>query len=168
MPLSVREVLNEELDDWARLGVFGHEEARRPWISHHENLTAGLAILAGARANEVIAMNSLTANIHMMLASFYRPAGARTKILMEAGAFSSDRHAVASQIAWHGLDPSTNLIELGPRPGEDLIAESAIEAYLAQHGSSVALVLWPGIQFRTGQSFDPRATRSRCASLPAR
>ncbi len=154
MPLAVRDVLNEELDDWARLGVFGHEEARRPWIPYHENLTAGLATLAGARPNEVIAMNSLTANIHMMLASFYRPSGTRTRILIETGAFSSDRHAVASQIAWHGLDAAANLIELGPRAGEDLIPESAIEEYLAQHGSSVALVLWPGIQFRTGQAFD--------------
>jgi kynureninase len=154
MPLAVRDVLNQELDDWARLGVFGHEEARRPWIPYHENLTAGLCALTGARANEVIAMNSLTANIHMMLASFYRPSGARSHILIEAGAFTSDRHAVTSQIAWHELDPAINLIELGPRAGEDLISESAIEEYLAQHGASVALVLWPGIQFRTGQAFD--------------
>ena len=94
MPLAVRDVLNEELDDWARLGVFGHEEARRPWIPYHENLTAGLCALTGAKPNEVVAMGSLTANIHMMLASFYRPSGERRKILIEAGAFTSDRHAV--------------------------------------------------------------------------
>jgi kynureninase len=153
-PLAARTVLNEELDDWAKLGVLGHEAARRPWIPYHENLTAGLKLLAGAKAHEVIAMNSLTVNIHMMLASFYRPAGARTKILIETGAFSSDRHAVTSQIAWHGLDPARELIELAPAPGEDLISEAAIEALLERQGAEIALVLWPGVQFRTGQSFD--------------
>jgi kynureninase len=154
MPLAAREVLNEELDDWARFGVFGHEEARRPWIPYHENLTAGLCALTGALPNEVVAMGSLTANIHMMLASFYRPADERRKILIEAGAFTSDRHAVTSQIAWHGFNPAADLMELAPAPGEDLVAESAIEACLAQHGASIALVLWPGLQFRTGQAFD--------------
>jgi kynureninase len=154
MPLAVRDVLAEELDHWARCGVFGHEEGRRPWIPYHENLTAGLCALTGARAKEVVAMNSLTANIHMMLASFYRPAGERRKILIESGAFTSDRHAVASQIAWHGLSPSTELIELAPAAGEDLVPESAIEQCFAQHGASIALVLWPGVQFRTGQAFD--------------
>ena len=154
MPLDVRTVLSEELDDWARYGVFGHEAARRPWIPYHENLTAGLSELAGAKPNEVVAMNTLTTNLHMMLASFYRPSGDRRKILMEAGAFSSDRHAVASQIAWHGLDPNLELIELAPVPGEDLVSESAIEAVLERDGAKIALVLWPGIQFRTGQAFD--------------
>ena len=99
-------------------------------------------------------MNSLTVNLHLMLASFYRPTGKRTRILIESGAFSSDRHAVASQIAWHGLDPGTHLLELAPRAGEDTVAESAIEACLAQHGEEIALALWPGVQFRTGQSFE--------------
>jgi len=154
MPLAARERVNEELEDWAQLGVFGHEEARRPWIPYHEHLTAGLCHLTGASPREVIAMNTLTVNIHVMLASFYRPEGARRKILIEAGAFSSDRHAVTSQIAWHGLDPAQNLIELAPAAGEDLVPESAIEACLAAAGPEVALVLWPGVQFRTGQSFD--------------
>lgn len=161
MPLTARAVVNEELEDWSKLGVLGHETARRPWIPYHENLTAGLQALTGSLPSEVIAMNSLTANIHMMLASFYRPAGTRTKIVIEAGAFSSDRHAVASQIAWHGLDPERELIELAPREGEDLIPESAIEALLEKQGSEIALVLWPGVQFRTGQSFDVgRLTRA--------
>jgi kynureninase len=160
-PLAARALVNEELDDWAALGVRGHEEARRPWIPYHENLTAGLQYLTGARASEVIAMNSLTVNIHMMLASFYRPNGSRTKILIEAGAFSSDRHAVASQIAWHGLDPRTSLVELAPVAGQALIPEAAIEAYLEKSGGEVALVLWPGVQFRTGQAFDiARLTRA--------
>lgn len=154
MPLSARDLISEELDDWARLGVEGHEHARRPWIPYHENLTPGLAALTGARDGEVVAMNSLTANLHLMLASFYRPQGRRTRILMEAGAFSSDRHAVASQIAWRGLDPEGTLIELAPRAGEDLVSEEAIEACLAARGGQIALVLWPGVQFRTGQAFD--------------
>jgi kynureninase len=153
-PLAARELLLQELDEWSRLAVQGHEHGRRPWVPYHENLTAGLAALTGARPGEVIAMNSLTVNLHLMLASFYRPAGKRTKILIESGAFSSDRHAVASQIAWHGLDPGTHLIELAPRAGEDTVAHSAIEACLAEHGEQIALVLWPGVQFRTGQSFD--------------
>ena len=99
-------------------------------------------------------MNSLTVNLHLMLASFYRPAGERRRILIEAGAFSSDRHAVASQIAWHGLDPESTLLELAPRAGEDTVSEAAIEACLAAHGGQIALVLWPGVQFRTGQVFD--------------
>jgi kynureninase len=102
LPLAARELVNEELDDWASLGVLGHERARRPWIPYHENLSAGLASLAGAFPDEVIAMNSLTVNLHLMLASFYRPQGRRNRIVIEAGAFSSDRHAVASQIAWWG------------------------------------------------------------------
>ena len=153
-PLAARELLAQELDEWSRLAVQGHEHGRRPWVPYHENLTAGLAALTGAHPGEVIAMNSLTVNLHLMLASFYRPAGQRAKILIESGAFSSDRHAVASQIAWHGLDPGTHLIELAPRAGEDTVAHSAIEACLAEHGDEIAVVLWPGVQFRTGQSFD--------------
>jgi kynureninase len=153
-PLAAREVVDAELDAWARLGVQGHDEASRPWVPYHENLTAGLAALTGARPDEVIAMNSLTVNLHLMLASFYRPAHPRSQILMEAGAFSSDRHAVTSQIAWHGLDPDAELIELTPAPGEDLLTHEAIEACLAERGERIALVLWPGVQFRTGQAFD--------------
>ena len=161
LPLAARDVVNQELDDWATFGVLGHEEARRPWIPYHDNLTAGLQHLTGARASEVIAMNSLTINIHVMLASFYRPAGARRKIVIEAGAFSSDRHAVASQIAWHGLDPHRDLVELVPKSGEDLLSEATVETYLEKSGAEVALVLWPGVQFRTGQAFDiGRLTRA--------
>lgn len=168
-PLAARERILEELNDWGRLGVLGHESARRPWIHYHETLTPGLQHIAGARASEVVAMNSLTIDLHLMLASFYRPRGARKKILIEAGAFSSDRHAVATQIAWHGLDPHTDLLELGPRPGEDLVPEDAIEMLLSKRGHEIALVLWPGVQFRTGQAFDldriTRAARSVGAAV---
>jgi kynureninase len=149
MPLAARRLVDQELDDWARLAVLGHEAATRPWIPYHENLTAGLAYLAGARPDEVIAMNSLTVNLHLMLASFYRPVGNRVKIVIETGAFSSDRHAVVSQLAWHRQNINTALVELAAEPGAE-----GVEAYLAQHGDEVALVLWPGVQFRTGQAFD--------------
>ena len=154
MPLAVKDRIAEELDDWARLGVLGHESARRPWIHYHENLTAGLQHIVGAKASEVVAMNSLTIDLHLMMASFYRPSGARRKILIEAGAFSSDRHAVATQIEWRGLDPRVDLVELPPRKGEDLVSEDAVENYLSKRGGEIALVLWPGVQFRTGQAFD--------------
>jgi len=151
MPLDARRLVDQELDDWARLAVLGHESAARPWIPYHQNLAAGLAYLTGARPDEVVAMNSLTVNLHLMLASFYRPAGKRVKILIEAGAFSSDRHAVASQLAWHRQNIDTALVELAPEGGAE-----AVEAYLDQYGAEVALVLWPGVQFRTGQAFDLR------------
>lgn len=154
MPLAARELVMEELDDWAQLAVLGHEHAHRPWIPYHENLRDGLAALAGARPAEVVAMSSLTVNLHLLLAAFYRPGGERRRILIEAGAFSSDRHAVASQIAWRGLDPQEVLVELNPPAGLDTIPEESVEAYLKEHGASVALVLWPGVQYRTGQAFD--------------
>ena len=154
MPLAARGLVMEELDDWAQLAVLGHEHGHRPWIPYHENLRDGLASLTGARPDEVVAMNSLTVNLHLLLAAFYRPSGARRRILMEAGAFSSDRHAVASQIAWRGIDPRDALVELSPQAGSEAIPEEAVEAYLREHGAEVALVLWPGVQYRTGQAFD--------------
>lgn len=156
MPLAARGLVMEELDDWAQLAVLGHEHAHRPWIPYHENLRDGLAALTGARPTEVVAMSSLTVNLHLLLAAFYRPSGKRRRILIEEGAFSSDRHAVASQIAWRGLDPQEALVELSPPAGMDTIPEDSIDAYLAAHGAEVALVLWPGVQYRTGQAFDLR------------
>jgi kynureninase len=117
-------------------------------------MSAGLAGLTGARPDEVVAMNSLTVNLHLMLASFYRPAGNRTRILIEAGAFPSDRHAVTSQIRWHGLDPRTQLLELAPADGSDQISTEQIEYFLRHRGSEIALVLWPGTQYLSGQVFD--------------
>ncbi|HEX4619577.1 MAG TPA: kynureninase [Steroidobacteraceae bacterium] len=153
-PLAARALVTEELDAWAQRAVEGHEHGGRPWVPYHQNLAAGLAALAGAGMSEVVAMNSLTVNLHLMMASFYRPRGERRRVLIEAGAFSSDRHAVASQIAWHGLDPEATLLELAPAAGADLIDPDAIDATIAEHGREIALVLWPGVQFRTGQAFD--------------
>jgi kynureninase len=155
-PLGARGMIEAEIADWERLGVLGHEHARSAWLGYAELLQQPLAELAGAQPHEVVAMNSLTVNLHLLLASFYRPEGPRRAILIEAGAFSSDRHAVASQIEWHGLDPERELIELGPRPGEDLIRIEDIEARIAAEGARLALILWPGVQYRTGQLFDLR------------
>ncbi len=153
-PLEARARVLEELDDWEHLGVRGHEHARRDWIGYAERLQVPLAALAGAQPHEVVAMNSLSVNLHLLLASFYRPTAARHRVLIEAGAFPSDRHIVTSQLHWHGFDPAAALVELAPRPGEDTLRHGDIEATIeAQHGQ-LALVLWPGVQYRTGQAFD--------------
>ncbi|HKZ73776.1 MAG TPA: kynureninase, partial [Steroidobacteraceae bacterium] len=153
-PLAARQRVLEELDAWARLAVDGHFTGLRPWLDYHERLNAGLADLAGAQPGEVVAMNSLTVNLHLMMASFYRPVPGRSRILIEAGAFSSDRHAVASQIEWHGMRTGEALVELAPPAGSELLDEAGIEAFLDERGHELALVLWPGVQFRTGQAFD--------------
>jgi kynureninase len=167
-PLAARLRVNEELDDWAVLGVRGHESARRAWIPYHELMRTGLAALTGAHPGEVVAMNSLTVNLHLMLVSFYRPAGSRTRILMEANAFPSDRHALASQISWHGLDPREQLVELQPADSSGQITTEQIEYFLEHRGAQIALVLWPGTQYLSGQVFDlPRiaaaARKAGCA-----
>lgn len=154
MPLAARTLVLEELEDWARLGVVGHHAARRPWIDYADFLQQGLASLCGAHPDEVVAMNALSVNLHLLLASFYRPQGARRLIVVESGAFSSDHHAVASLAHWHGLDPATCLLEVPPGADGDTIGEQALEQLLAERGHEVALVLWPGVQYRTGQAFD--------------
>jgi len=153
MPLAARQYVLQELDDWARLGVLGHHHAQRPWIGYAEQLTPALARLAGARESEVIAMNSLSVNLHLLMASFYRPTARRHCIVIEAGAFPSDRHAVASQLAWHGIGEEA-LIEMAAAPGSEDCDESQLEQLLAARGDDVALVLWPGVQYRSGRVFD--------------
>jgi kynureninase len=123
-------------------------------MPYHEEVRAHLAEIAGALPSEVVAMNSLTTNLHLMMVSFYRPTAERNAILIEAGAFPSDHHAMESQIRYHGFDPATALIELQGDPDTGLIGIEAIERVLAEHGSRIALVLWPGVQYRTGEAFD--------------
>ena len=156
-PRAARARVEAELRDWEQLGVLGHEHAQRPWMGYAEQLQPDLAILAGARAHEVVAMNSLTVNLHLLLASFYRPTAQRHRILVEAGAFPSDRHVVTSQLRWHGHEAAGALIELAPRAGEDLLRSEDIERSVAAASDSLALVLWPGVQYRTGQAFDMAA-----------
>jgi kynureninase len=153
-PRGVRQALLDELDDWARMGVEGHLHARHPWLPYHREVRDGLAEVVGAEPVEVVAMNSLTANLHLLMASFYRPTPERHAILIERNAFPSDRDLAASQIRFHGYDPAEALIELdGDGPGGTL-SLAAIERALAQHGKRIALVLLPGVQYLTGQVFD--------------
>ena len=155
-PTGVRAALMQELDDWAALGVEAHFHGKHPWMPYHETVRDGLARVVGAQPVEVVAMNSLTANLHLLMVSFYRPTAERPAILIEAGAFPSDRHAVASQVRFHGFNPDTDVIELAPDEAGGTISMAAIERALAEHGHRIALVLWPGVQYRTGQAFDLR------------
>ena len=156
-PRAVRDALLQELDDWAALGVEAHFRGRHPWMPYHAELRDGLATLVGAQPSEVVAMNSLTANLHLLMVSFYRPTAERPAILIEAGAFPSDRYGVQSQVRFHGFDPDTDVIELAGDEPDGTISMQAIERVLAEHGHRIALVLWPGVQYRTGQAFDLEA-----------
>lgn len=161
-PRGVARVLNEELQHWAELGVEGHFASSRPWLPYHELLTNSLARLVGAQPMEVVAMNSLTVNLHLMFVSFYRPRPGRDAILIEQSAFPSDQYAVASQIQHHGFDPKTALIEIGPRAGEDIIRTEDICSLIEREGQRIATVMLPGVQYLSGQRFDLEAI-TRCA-----
>jgi kynureninase len=153
-PKSAAKMLEQELADWRRLGVLGHHDAMRPWIPYHERAAPALAALAGALESEVVAMNSLTVNLHLMMVSFFRPEAPRNKILIESSAFPSDRYAVVSQLEFHGLDAAQNLIELQPRGGERILRTGDVIERIEREGSDLALVLLPGVQYLTGQSLD--------------
>lgn len=153
-PKGVRAALEVELDDWARLGVEGHFEGTNPWFSYHERFRRPLAHVVGAKEHEVVAMGSLTNNLHLLMVSFYRPSPERYKIVLEATAFPSDQYAVESQVRFHGFDPEDAVVALSPRPGEHTLRTEDIEAYLAEHGHSVALVMFSGVNYYTGQAFE--------------
>jgi kynureninase len=156
-PKHTASLLNEELLAWQHQAVEGHFASTRPWLSYHEQVAPGLAQLCGASPTEVVAMNSLTVNLHLMLVSFYRPTQQRYKVLIEAQAFPSDRYAARSQIEWHGFDANTGLIEATPREGEQTLRSEDLVALIEQHGDDLALVLLPGVQYLTGQLFDMAA-----------
>lgn len=147
----------EELEDWGRLGVEGHLHARHPWLPYHEFVTEPLARLVGAKAGEVVAMNSLTVNLHLLMVSFYRPTRERFKIVIEKGAFPSDQYAVASQLKFHGYHAVDGLIELEPRSGEPCLRTEDVAEAISREGETVALVLLGGVNYYTGQAFDIRA-----------
>jgi kynureninase len=152
-PKSAQRYVQEVLETWARIGVRGHFEGCRPWLPYHEFATEKLARLLGAFPSEVAAMNSLTVNLHLLMVSFYRPTPERHKVLIEAQAFPSDRYAVESQIRCHGFDPDEALIEARPRQGESIIFIDDLLELIEREGERVALILWPGVQFYTGQAF---------------
>ena len=153
-PQSVKAALLAELDQWANYGVEGHFRGKLPWMHYHKFLSEQSARVVGALPSEVVVMNTLTVNLHLMMVSFYRPTKERFKIIMEAGAFPSDQYAMESQVRFHGLDPEEAIIEIAPRTGEDLLRTEDILATIAEHGSSVALVMFGGVNYYTGQFYD--------------
>jgi kynureninase len=153
-PKTAAQYVEQELADWRRLGVLGHHDARRPWIGYHELLAAPLAELVGADEAEVVAMNSLTVNLHLMLVTFFRPDAERHRVLIEKSAFPSDRYAIVSQLGFHGLHAAEHLIEIEPRPGERHLRTEDLIAVIEREGARLALVLLPGVQYLTGQSLD--------------
>jgi kynureninase len=146
--------MNLELEDWAKYGVEGHFKARNPWFSYHHLFTERLAKIVGAKKNEVVAMNTLTVNLHLLMTSFYRPEGKRYKILMEAGAFPSDQYAVESQVRMHGYDPEDAIIEIAPKEGAYIIEEEDILKVISETDGELALVMIGGVNYYTGQFFD--------------
>src|SRR5437667_4113249 len=154
MPKSARQILDEELDNWAKFGVDAHHAAGTPWYSYHEALRNPTARLAGAQPIEVICMNSLTVNLHLMMATFYRPTKSRFKVLMEDPAFPSDTYAIKTQIAHHGLDPKDALTLARPRKNEFTIRVEDIIDLIDKDADQLALVMLPGVNFFTGQLFD--------------
>jgi kynureninase len=160
-PKSTRSYVERELLAWERLGVKGHFHGPEAWMPYHKLLTEQTARLVGAWPGEVVVMNSLTVNLHLMMVSFYRPNPARHRIVIEANAFPSDQYAVGSQARFHGYDPATAIVELNPRPGEHTVATEDIEAFLAREGKSIALIMLGGVNYYTGQLFDmKRITRA--------
>jgi kynureninase len=153
-PKTVRTFIQDELTDWARLGVEGHMHGKRPWLYYHKFAKKALAEIVGAKPIEVVAMHQLTVNLHLMMISFYRPTPHRYKIITEAGAFPSDQYAFESQIKLHGYDPEKALIELTPRDNEHTLRLEDIVATIHQHRDTVALVLLGGVQYYTGQFFN--------------
>ena len=156
-PRSVKRFLSEQLSNWENLGVEGWFEGETPWLFYHKEMQKLMAPIFGALPAEVIAMNALSVNLHLMMVSFYRPQGARIKILMEAGAFPSDQYAVESQVRFHGFNPKDAIIEIAPRPGEDTLQTANIVAAIHEHADEIALVLFSGINYYTGQFFDLEA-----------
>jgi kynureninase len=154
MPKAARQIVEQELDDWAKLAVDAHLDGATPWYSYHETLREPTASLVGAKPSEVVCMNSLTVNLHLMMATFYQPTKSRFKILMEEPAFPSDTYAIKSQIVHHGFDPKEALVLARPREGEFTVRHDDIEAALDKCGEQIAVVLIAGVNFFTGQLFD--------------
>ena len=154
MPKSAKQIVEQELHDWATLGVAAHLEGKSPWYSYHETVREAAAGLVGGRPNEVICMNSLTVNLHLMMATFYRPTKSRFKILMEDPAFPSDTYAVKTQIVHHGANPKDALILARPRRGELTVRTADILELIERGAHELAVVLIGGVNFFTGQLFD--------------
>jgi kynureninase len=152
-PKRTAEYVTQELDDWAKMGVVGHVKAKHPWMPYHEFLNEKMARIVGAKPSEVVIMNTLTTNLHLMMVSFYRPTAQRYKIIIESDAFPSDKYAVESQLDFHGIDPRDGLILWSPPAGQELCRMEDLESILEKQGESVALVLIGSTNYYSGQSF---------------
>jgi len=166
-PKSIREALLSELDQWAEHGVEGHFRGDLPWMYYHKFLTEPSARLVGALPHEVVVMNTLTVNLHLMMVSFYRPTASRYKIVMEAGAFPSDQYAMESQVRWHGFDPAEAIIEVSPRVGEDILRTEDILEVIKKEGDSIATVMFSGVNYYTGQFYDMKSITAVAHSVGA-
>lgn len=153
-PKSTKNYIDQELKDWANLGVEGHIQAKNPWLHYHELLTESMAKVVGAKPIEVIVMNTLTVNLHLMMVSFYKPSQKRFKILIEADAFPSDKYAVESQLRHHGFDPKDGVVLWKAREGEELANYEDLETIMAAQGDEIALIMIGGVNYYTGQFFD--------------
>ncbi|TDQ27896.1 kynureninase [Tenacibaculum caenipelagi] len=153
-PKQTQQYIQQELDDWAKYGVEGHFEARNPWMPYHEFLTNSMANIVGAKPLEVVVMNTLTTNLHLLMVSFYQPTKTKYKIVIESDAFPSDRYAVQSQLKFHGFDTEEGLIEWKPREGEELLRIEDLEKIVDEQGDEIALLLIGGVNYYTGQYLD--------------
>lgn len=156
-PKAVSKYIQQELDDWAKLGVEGHFHAKNPWLPYHEVFPGQLSKIIGCLPDEVVVMNQLTVNLHLLMVSFYHPTKQRYKIICEAKAFPSDQYAFESQSRYHGFAPEDAIIEVSPREGENFIRNEDILSTIQQHGQSIAIVLFGGVNYYTGQYFDLKA-----------
>lgn len=156
-PKTVKEYVNQELNDWAKLGVEGHFHAKNPWMPYHEIFSRQLSGIVGCLPHEVVAMNQLTVNLHLLMVSFYRPTKQRYKIICEAKAFPSDQYVFESQAKFHGFDPEDAVIEVSPRQGEHTLRTEDIISVIKKHSDSISVVLFGGVNYYTGQYFDIEA-----------
>lgn len=167
-PKRVKAAIDQELKDWAELGVEGHFDGKNPWMYYHHFLTEKAANVVGAKPSEVVIMNNLTANLHLMMVSFYQPTKVRYKIMMEVSAFPSDQYAMETQARFHGFDPNDAIIELKPREGEYTLRTEDILAQIEANKDSLAIVMMGGVNYYTGQAFDMQAIAAKAHEVGAR
>jgi len=166
-PRTAKQALDAELEDWAKHGVEGHFHGKNPWFHYHKFLTQHSAEIVGAREHEVVVMNQLTVNLHLLMVSFYRPTASRYKIIMEAGAFPSDMYAIESQVKFHGFEYDQAVIELTPREGEHTLRNEDILDAIETHKDELALVFFSGVQYYTGQLFNIKQITEKAHSVGA-
>jgi kynureninase len=166
-PKNVETYINQELEDWKNLGVEGHFHAKRPWMPYHEFFSKSLGKLVGAKPEEVVAMGTLTNNLHLLMVSFYRPQGKRNKILCEAKAFPSDQYALASQARFHGFKPKDVIVELAPRQGEHTLRKADVLAKIEEVGDELAMLMIGGVNYYTGQVHDMKTITAAAKKVGA-